>query len=112
MYQFYVDPNQIEPSRAVITGADVNHIRNVLRMKPGEVVRVADGAGACYEGEISEIDSDQVVVALSGEKMESTELPSVQHLLTRAASCTSQANYIKKQKYRPGYARSVFVFFV
>lgn len=75
MYQFYVDPNQIEPSRAVITGADVNHIRNVLRMKPGEVVRVADGAGACYEGEISEIDSDQVVVALSGEKMESTELP-------------------------------------
>ena len=75
MYQFYVDSNQIEPSRAVITGADVNHIRNVLRMKPGEAVRVADGAGSCYEGEIGEISSDRVVVALSGEMVESTELP-------------------------------------
>ncbi len=75
MYQFYVDPNQIEASRAVIVGADVNHIRNVLRMKPGEVVRVADGFGTCYEGKIGEICSDQVIVSLSGDAVESTELP-------------------------------------
>ncbi len=75
MYQFYVEPNQIEPSRAVITGPDVNHIRNVLRMKPGEAVRIADGLGACYEGEIGEISSEQVIVDLTGNRLESTELP-------------------------------------
>ncbi len=75
MYQFYVDPNQIEPFRAVITGPDVNHIRNVLRMKPGEVVRIADGLGACYEGEIGELSGDQVIVHLTGNRVESTELP-------------------------------------
>ena len=75
MYQFYVEPNQIEPSRAVITGPDVNHIRNVLRMKPGEAVRIADCLGACYEGEIGEISSDQVIVRLMGNRVESTELP-------------------------------------
>ncbi len=36
MYQFFVEPSQIQGNRIVITGSDVNHIKNVLRMKPGE----------------------------------------------------------------------------
>lgn len=35
MYQFFVEPSQIQGNRIVITGSDVNHIKNVLRMKPG-----------------------------------------------------------------------------
>lgn len=75
MYQFYTTPEKIEEHQATIVGPDVNHIRNVLRMKPGELVRIADGLGACYEGEISELCSDQVIVRLSGKRVESTELP-------------------------------------
>ena len=36
MYQFFVDPGQIQGTRITITGKDVNHIKNVLRMKKGE----------------------------------------------------------------------------
>ena len=38
MYQFFVEPCQINLSdkSVVILGKDVNHIRNVLRMKVGE----------------------------------------------------------------------------
>ena len=36
MYQFFVEPSQIQGNRIVITGKDVNHIKNVLRMKKGE----------------------------------------------------------------------------
>ena len=36
MYQFFVDEQQVQQGQIVITGQDVNHIGNVLRMKPGE----------------------------------------------------------------------------
>ena len=45
MYQFFVEPTQIDiGNRTVwITGADVNHIKNVLRMKVGEEFAVSNG---------------------------------------------------------------------
>ena len=43
MYQFFVEPGQIQGRRIIITGSDVNHIRNVLRMKPGEEIAVSNG---------------------------------------------------------------------
>lgn len=75
MYQFFVEPEQIGSEQAAITGSDVNHIRNVLRMKPGETVRVSDGRGSCYDGVIEALQTDEIIVRLSGEKIESTELP-------------------------------------
>ena len=75
MYQFFVEPEKIGSDREAITGSDVNHIRNVLRMKPGETVRVSDGRGSCYDGVIEALQTDEIIVRLSGEKIESTELP-------------------------------------
>ena len=43
MYRFFVEPEQIGSSTVRITGSDVNHIRNVLRMRPGEEVLVCCG---------------------------------------------------------------------
>ena len=34
MYQFFVEENQVQNDRIVVIGEDVNHIVNVLRMKP------------------------------------------------------------------------------
>ena len=36
MHRFFVEPSQIGEKEIVITGPDVNHIRNVLRMRAGE----------------------------------------------------------------------------
>ena len=45
MYQFFVDQAQIDAlnKTVTITGADVNHIKNVLRMKSGEELAVSNG---------------------------------------------------------------------
>ena len=43
MYQFFVEPGQIQGKTVIITGSDVNHIKNVLRMKPGEEIAVSNG---------------------------------------------------------------------
>ena len=46
MYRFFVSPGNICGNDIYIDGPDVNHIKNVLRMKPGEEVSVyADDAG-------------------------------------------------------------------
>ena len=45
MYQFFVEPEQIDVAgkSVIIRGNDVNHIKNVLRMRPGEEVAVSNG---------------------------------------------------------------------
>lgn len=43
MYQFFVEPDQIQDKCAVIRGNDVNHIKNVLRMKPGDELALSNG---------------------------------------------------------------------
>ena len=43
MHHFFVSPDQISEKQIVITGSDVNHIRNVLRMREGDELRVCTG---------------------------------------------------------------------
>lgn len=48
MHRFFVEPSQIQDMKIYVEGPDVNHIKNVLRMKPGEQVMVSDGEGNQY----------------------------------------------------------------
>ena len=74
MFQFFVEPEQIQEERVIITGSDVNHIRNVLRMKAGEQVRISDNSGSDYLCRIAEITSEQVELYII-ERCSNTELP-------------------------------------
>ena len=48
MHQFFVTPMQVKEDHIYIEGLDVNHIKNVLRMKVGEALKVNDGTtGLC-----------------------------------------------------------------
>lgn len=61
----------------MITGSDVNHIRNVLRMKPGEEIAVSNGMdGKEYRCGIESYTEDTVVCTLRFIKEEGVELPS------------------------------------
>lgn len=74
MFQFFVEPEQIEAEQAVITGSDVNHIRNVLRMKNGDKVRISDNCGEDYLCEIAQVTSEKITLHIL-EKCDNTELP-------------------------------------
>lgn len=81
MYQFFVEPGQINDKRVVITGSDVNHIKNVLRMKTGEEIAVSNGMdGREYRCGILEIGDEQVVCELRFVKEDGLELPARVHL--------------------------------
>ena len=76
MYQFFVEPSQIQGTRVVITGNDVNHIKNVLRMQPGEEIAVSNGEdGKEYRCGIEELYEDEIVCALRFVKEDGVELP-------------------------------------
>lgn len=76
MYQFFVEPSQIQGKRIVITGGDVNHIRNVLRMKIGEEIAVSNGTdGKEYRCGIEEFAEDEVICTLRFIKEDGLELP-------------------------------------
>ena len=76
MYQFFVDDAQIGREFVTITGEDVNHIKNVLRMKAGEKIRISNQQGRDYYCEISEVTDTFVQADILNEDVASTELPS------------------------------------
>ena len=75
MYRFFVEEDQIGQGRVAIVGGDVNHIRNVLRMRPGEKVVVSDGKERDYCCRIREIGTDRVVADILEENPAGGELP-------------------------------------
>lgn len=75
MYHFFVQEENVYGERIVITGDDVNHIKNVLRMKPEEKVVVSCGQGTDYYCIIKDIRDKEIVLLVQEERPVSTELP-------------------------------------
>lgn len=73
MYHFFVDRGQVSENEITITGPDVNHIRNVLRMTIGEEVLVSDGSGKSYKGKINSLSAENILLEIIGSGEEGTE---------------------------------------
>ncbi|MCX7773912.1 MAG: 16S rRNA (uracil(1498)-N(3))-methyltransferase [Clostridia bacterium] len=56
-----------------ITGEDVKHLRQVLRLEPGEVIGVFDGTGREYTAELLEVDKNQAVAKVLSSILSETE---------------------------------------
>lgn len=77
MYQFFVPPENIQENRIIIEGEDVNHIKNVLRMKPGDEIAVSNGIdGKEYRCGIDRLEGDMIIATLRFIKEDGLELPS------------------------------------
>lgn len=76
MQQFFAEPSQIKENKIYLEGADVNHMKNVLRMKPGEDVRINDGTGKTYLCCVSAYEEQTAVLDILKELDSDTELPS------------------------------------
>lgn len=81
MYQFFVQPEQIQDKTVTITGSDVNHIKNVLRMKVGEEIAISNGCdGREYRCGIETITDTEVICTLRFVKEDGLELPAKVYL--------------------------------
>ena len=75
MYRSYVSADQLAEKEVFISGGDVNHIKNVLRLEVGDWIVACDGNGTDYVSRIQSICSDEVVASIEKVQPTGTELP-------------------------------------
>lgn len=74
MFNFFVEASARQGDAFFITGADYNHICNVLRMQPGDTFLVSSG-GSSHLCRLAEIGADAVTARILEEDYQNTELP-------------------------------------
>ncbi len=75
MYRFYADKGQISESAVRLTGTDVNHIGNVLRMGKGDELIICDGQGMDYHCIIEDVTAGEVALSVKEKRETDAELP-------------------------------------
>ena len=75
MSNFFIDSDNIDGEKAYITGSDVNHIKNVLRMKESDEIKLSAGDGLLYTAVISEFLPDRIVCRIIDCEGGRSELP-------------------------------------
>lgn len=60
MYHFFAQHENIHDTYIDITGDDVNHVKNVLRMKTGDELLISSGSNVDYYCHISEMTDDNI----------------------------------------------------
>ena len=76
MHHFFVEPSQVHTEEIEILGGDVNHIRNVLRMRAGEEIVVNDGYGNEYACRICRLEESSVHASILEKRRVASELKS------------------------------------
>lgn len=74
MQHFFVTPMQVEKPYIYLEGSDVNHMKNVLRMKKGEKVEISDGNNRKYVCAVECYEEGKAVLTILEEKELDTEL--------------------------------------
>ncbi len=74
MHHFFVNPEAVTSQTITITGPDVNHIKNVLRIKFGEEVLLSDGQGQDFCCEIESLTEQKIIAKIKDRTFEGTEL--------------------------------------
>lgn len=74
MYKFFVENGQIKDEMVTIIGEDVNHIRNVLRLKIEEQVQICNkDTSKSYVARILELEPNEVRLEILEECVETSE---------------------------------------
>ena len=78
MQRFFVKPHQIDETahQIHITGTDVNHIANVLRMRQGEELWISDGEKKEYHCAIEALGEEEILLHILYAQEPDYELPS------------------------------------
>jgi 16S rRNA (uracil1498-N3)-methyltransferase len=67
MRHFYVDPATLTKPLVTLKGSEAHHIKNVLRLKPGDRIRLIDGTGNEYEAAIRTLAAEKVEIEIRNE---------------------------------------------
>jgi 16S rRNA (uracil1498-N3)-methyltransferase len=75
MRYFFVEPAALNKPFAAIEGSEARHMKNVLRLKPGDKIRVFDGEGFEYDASIHQFFADWVEIKITRKFPGTNESP-------------------------------------
>lgn len=101
MYHFFTAPDNIYNGEVHISGPDVNHIRNVLRMKENEELLVSDGEGSDYHCSVSVITEGEIICSIL-EKAESGSEPAARFYLFQGLPKADKMEHIIQKSVELG----------
>ena len=85
MRYFFIEPAALRKNVVAIEGSEVRHIKNVLRLKPGDIIRVFDGEGFEYDANIQQFVEDRIEIKIArkfpGRKESPVQITVAQALL-------------------------------
>ena len=97
MQKFFVNDSQIVGNNVKITGDDLNHIINVLRLKVDEEVLIGNkDKGITYLGKIIEECNEYVLVNITSKNTKNTEPKTYIHLLQGLPKLDKMEHIIQK----------------
>ena len=107
MNQFFIEPSAVAEGKITITGEDVNHIVNVLRMRKGESLSLVESvSGLTYFADIESMDQDGVVCVIQDVQSESRELP-VKVTIYQGMPKSDKLEFVIQKSVEMGAARIV-----
>ena len=74
MAHFFTDVSAVREDRICLTGEDLNHMKNVLRMKINEECTVSDGTGITYKCRIGAFNPGEAELLILSKEQNSHEL--------------------------------------
>lgn len=74
MHRFFVESNQISNKEIIIQGTDVNHIKNVLRLRIGEKIQISNGQGETFYCIIQLINDKNIITDIIEQNTNNSEL--------------------------------------
>jgi 16S rRNA (uracil1498-N3)-methyltransferase len=83
MRYFFIDPSVVTEQPVSIKGSEAHHIKNVLRLKPGDSLKLLDGTGFEYEAVIVRVSAKEVAVEIQ-RKFKAAAQSDVQVIVAQA----------------------------
>lgn len=106
MPKFFVEPYKVSDDKIIIDTADVNHIKNVLRMEIGNNVTVCDSCGYDYDAKIISITPNEIVCSVITKSKSDTE-PDISVVLYQGIPKGSKMEYIIQKTTELGIKKIV-----
>ena len=75
MRRFFIEPDTADNPVVSITGSEARHIKNVLRLKAGDTVRLFDGTGVEYEAAIVHLTAGRAELSIITKDTAAAESP-------------------------------------
>ena len=109
MARFYIDKESIRDGMAAITGSDVRHLKDTLRIRKGDELTLCDGAGTVYSAVVYAVGEEAVTCEISGTCGDDSE-PDIAVTLVQAVPKGDKMDGIIQKCVELGVSRIIPVY--